>query len=77
MGESVFLLQIVENNPSRTVATIPAGGPLEADIIELCVKEIVSRGVGLFRSESHVTQDIRDGIRAAFLAIKDQTRFIV
>jgi hypothetical protein len=67
-------LQIVWDNGQ--LVTLPAGGQLEIDLIETCVKHILAKGVGVFRTETHVEQDIRDGIREAIMALKDQTRFV-
>ena len=77
MGAPVFLLQIVHAENRRIVAQIPGGGLLEAELIDLCTQHILSKGVGILRTESHVEQDIRDGIREAILGLKAQTRFIV
>jgi hypothetical protein len=77
MGAPVFLLQIVENDSQRKIAQIPGGGPLEADLIELCVTSIMARGVGVLRGEAHVEQDIRIGMQEALMSLKDQTRFLV
>lgn len=74
MGEPVFLLQIVRNDNQQTLAVLPGGGPLEADLVESCVvgildtnvvddcvTQILDKGVR-FRSQDHIEQDIRDGI---------------
>lgn len=77
MGAPLFLLQIVESQGNKVVAQVPGGGALEAELIDICTRAIVVRGVGLFRTEAHVEQDIRDGIAAAITGLKDQTRFLV
>lgn len=61
-------LQIVF--PSGEAVMFPAGGPVETDLIEAATREILARGVGLLRSEAHVEQDVRDGLRAAFEKFK-------
>jgi hypothetical protein len=74
----LFLLQIVENEtPQRLVAQIPGGGPLEADLIELCTSHIMSKGVGVMRTEAHVEADIRAGLKEAIYSLKEQTKFLV
>jgi hypothetical protein len=77
MASPLFLLQIIEAGGNRVVAQVPGGGALEAEIIELCTRAIVARGVGLFKTSAHVEQDIRDGIAEAIMGLKDQTRYIV
>ena len=74
---SHLLLQIVY--PNGEVVRFPGGGnpprqgPLEADLIELITTEIVSRGVGLLRTEAHVKHDIEEGTRKALQDFKDLT----
>jgi hypothetical protein len=76
MSAPVFLLQIVSAKDG-TVATLPAGGPLERDLVQCCTAAIVKRGVGVFRSEAHVRQAIAEGIAEALLDLKRETRGIV
>lgn len=90
--EPRFLLQVVDGQ--GVVVQLPAGGSLEADLLETitdaiaarglgsaeltiglalqegveavitaCVDAIVARGVGIGRTEAHVAQDVRDGLR--------------
>jgi hypothetical protein len=40
----------------------------QADLLEACTAAILKRGVGLWRTEAHVAQDIRDGLREAFVS---------
>jgi hypothetical protein len=77
LANPLFLLQIVEVGGPRAVAQIPGGGALEADLIDICTRTILSKGVGLFKTEAHVEQDIRDGLAEAIMGLKAQTRFIV
>ena len=63
-----FFLQIVDAN--GVVIRTHAGGKHEAELNRLLTSHIVSRGVGLFRSSTHVEQDIREGISAALLSLK-------
>lgn len=77
MGAPLFLIQIVEAASNHAIALIPGGGPLEAELVELCVAHIIPKGVGLFRTSAHVEADIRAGIREAIMGLKDQTRFVV
>lgn len=74
--EPLYLLQIVEAGSPHVVARLPGGRELEADLTELFVQAIVSRGVGMFRSTTHVEQDVRDGIKTAIHSLKAQTRFM-
>ena len=75
-GGPLFKLQIVDLHGAVVVSPF-AAGKLEMDLIEHCVAEVVARGVGIGRTEAHVAQDVRDGIRAAIQALKDQTRPLV
>lgn len=74
MGEPLFLLRIVRTDTQQTLATLPGGGPLEADLVESCVQgildtnviedcvtQVLDKGVR-FRTQDHIEQDIRDGI---------------
>lgn len=74
MGAPLFLLKIVHADANETLAVMPGGGPLEADLVESvvkgildteviedCVAQILARGVR-FRTQDHIEQDIRDGI---------------
>ena len=71
---SQLFLQIVDKD--GIIARIPAGGPLEADLIEICVRSIMTRSVGVFRTAAQVEVAVRDGIRDGILEVKRQTRFI-
>ena len=72
-GHPIFLLQIVHATDHSVVATIPGGGALEADLIDLCTRHIMAKGVGFFRGEAHVEADIRAGLAEAIMALKVQT----
>ncbi len=74
-GQPLFLIQIVRTEDGA-VATLPGGGPLEANLIELIVSHIIPKGVGLFRTSHHVEKDIRDGIKDAIMSMKQQTAYI-
>ena len=73
----LYYVQIVEAKPPYTVVRIPGGGPLERDLVKLCTEVIVSKGVGLFRTESQVRQAIEDGMTEALSAVKRESRFRV
>lgn len=75
IGRPLFLIQIVRTEDGA-VATIPGGGPLEANLIELIVSHIMSKGVVL-KTRRHIEQDIRDGIRDAIMSMKEQTKNLV
>ena len=46
-------------------------GSLELPLIEACEAAIIKQGVGVFRTEAHVRQAIRDGMAAAIQSLKD------
>jgi hypothetical protein len=70
-GPDHFLLQIV--TPEGEHVRFRAGGLIEANLIEICTQQILSRGVGLFRTQAHVEQDIRAGLAAALYEFKRTT----
>ena len=75
MGDPVFLLQVVDAE-TGDVAKFRAGGPLEAKLLTDCADAIVARGVGLFRTEAHVRQDILDGMRDVLSVLKKEARHL-
>lgn len=68
----LFRLQIVDAQDQVVVSPF-AAGRVEIDLIESCVRNIVARGVGMFRSEATVTTAIREGITEVIQALKDET----
>jgi hypothetical protein len=74
MSEPSFLIQIIDRGDR--VAILPGGGPLEANLIDLCTKQIMSKGVGLFKTEAAVEKAIRDGMAEALLSLKLKTMSI-
>jgi hypothetical protein len=70
MPSPPFYLQISDEH--GVIIRTRAGGKHEADLIDLCVQNIMPRGVGVFRTSKHVEQDIRDGIAAAIYGLKIQ-----
>ncbi len=73
MATPPFQIQLVDAD--GLIIRTPAGGRQEADLIEVIVAHVMSRGVGFFRSSKHVEQDVRDGVAAAMHAIKLQNPF--
>ena len=79
MGEPLFLLQIVENDSNRKVVSMPAGGALETELVDLCaqtvrdslkdvlvprcIEAIMSRKVGMFRTKAQVEQAVREELQ--------------
>ena len=49
----LFHLAIVKAE-TNDIVTLPAGGPLERDLITSCTAAIVRRGVGIFKTEKQV-----------------------
>jgi len=70
---SRFLLQIIDRATNDVIQFEP-GMAAEKLFIEDCVGQIIKRGVGFFRTEAHVVQDIRDGLEAAILELKAQIK---
>lgn len=71
IGRPLFLIQIVRTEDGA-VATIPGGGPLEANLTTLITSHIMSKGVVL-KLRKHIENDIREGIRDAIMSMKEQT----
>ena len=71
----LYLLQIVDASAPHAVVRIPAGGPLERDLVQICTEAIVSQGVGIFRTEAHVRKAIHAGITEAIADLKRESRF--
>lgn len=74
MAQPLFLLQIVHNDTGYLVARLPGGGPLERDLIQICKDAILSKGVGVFRTEAQVARAVEEGIREALLSVKRDAR---
>lgn len=75
IAATLFWLQIVD--AQGKVVTLPGGGKLERDLIEACTERIVTKGVGLFRTEAQVRQAIREGIADAMRDLKLETKQVV
>jgi hypothetical protein len=71
----VFRLQLVY--PDGEQLTFDAGSAFERDIVAAIKSEILARGVGMFRGEAHVAQDIEDGVKAALLSLKRESLRVV
>ena len=74
---TLYLLQIVDAREPHAVVRIPAGGPLERDLVQVCTDAIVSKGVGFFKTEGQVRRAIEAGMTEAILALKRESRFRV
>ena len=72
----LFLLQIVRAETGEVVR-FPGGGPLERDLIDACTEAIVSRGVGMWRTEAHVREAIAAGMTEAIMSLKRDTRQVI
>lgn len=64
----MFKLQIVL--PDGTPIRFSAGERVEMDLRATIKDAILKRGVGVFRTEAHVAQDIEDGIADALETFK-------
>lgn len=70
-NKPLFYLQIVDEG--GVVANLPGGGPLEASLIDLIANTIMAKGVGFFRTSTHVEKDVRDGVKEAIMSLKHKT----
>lgn len=73
-GHPLFHLQIVHVEDG-VVANIPGGGALEAELVALITRHVLSLGVR-FRTQKRVERAVREGVSAALMSLKEQTRFI-
>lgn len=71
----VFFLQIVDKDGQ--VAHLPGGGPLEVNLIDLVTKMILTKGVGLLKTQSQVESAIRAGFNEVLTGLKNQTISLV
>lgn len=67
----MFKLQLVF--PDGSKLPFSAGGQFERDLVESIKKAVIAKGVGLWKSEAHVAQDIEDGIKEVLLNLKRET----
>jgi hypothetical protein len=74
VNRPLFIIQIVRTEDGA-VARIPGGGPLEANLTELIVSHVMSKGVN-WKSRKHVEQDVREGVKDAIMSMKEQTTHI-
>ena len=72
MSAPVFKLALIY--PDGTSLPITAGGPVEIDLKAACKAAILSKGVGMFRTEAQVAQAIDEGITETIQALKDRAR---
>lgn len=70
-----FYIQI--SDADGRIITTRTGGKHERDLIESFVEAIVANKVGVFRTEAHVKQAIRDGITKAISDLKIKNPFDV
>lgn len=77
MPDALFLLQIVQAAAPHQVVRLPAGGPLELELIERCTDAIMAKGVGFGRTEAQVRQAIIGGMTEVVRGLKWQTRKVV
>lgn len=66
-------MQIVDVSTGEVVQWEP-GRSVEVDLVEDCLARILKRGVGFFRTSTHVEDDIRAGLLEALLELKKKVR---
>jgi hypothetical protein len=70
---SRFRISIIDTETGQQALLVP-GGSGERDLIQAATDDIVSRGVGYFKSEAAVRTAVEQGLRAAILAVKKEVR---
>lgn len=72
---SKFRLQIIDTITGNVVAGgIEPGRREELDFISDIVQRTLAKGVGFFRTENHVAEDLYDAIEEAILELKKTVR---
>jgi hypothetical protein len=61
---------------SGEVCVFPAGGPIEMDLVESIVKEVLANGVR-FKTQAHIEKDVRAGIQKAMWDFKKKSLELV
>ncbi len=72
MSVPVFKLQIVYVD--GTAIPFHAGSSFERDLVQVCKRAILAKGVGLWKTEAHVAKDIEDGIAEAIRELKREAK---
>lgn len=77
----LYYLQIADENGHAITSPFrplkQRHGCLDLPLIEACEAAIVKRGIGMFRTEAHVRQAIREGMAEAIQSLKDEYRPLV
>ena len=60
--------------PDGRVAQLPAGGPLEKELIEDVMNRVRTKKLGRLKSQSQVEAAVEDAINEAFVELKNRTR---
>ena len=71
-----FLLQIVDADPPHEIVRLPAGGPLERDLIRDGWEAVKAKGVGFAKTEAQVEQAFVEGMTDMIRGLKWETRQI-
>ena len=71
MNEPTYLIQVV-NKTSGSVVQWAPGSNVEKDLIRELVERVRAKGVGVFRTEAHVTSDIKTAIEELLYDLKAQ-----
>ena len=74
MAASDYELQVVRRGNKQVVARWPPGLADEHDLVEEIVGHVRARGVGVFKTEAHVLQAVRDSIEQGLRALKSRIR---
>lgn len=67
-----FRMQIVDRHGNVVASPFAAGGKLEMDFIDACVRAISREGAIFFRTDAA----IKRGITAAIKKLKEDTRYV-
>lgn len=71
LPEPVFRLKLVYPDGSELV--FDGGGAFEREIITVCREAVMKRGVGMWRTEAHVSRAITEGIAEALMSLKRES----
>lgn len=67
----MMLLQIVW--PDGRVVRVPAGGPIEKELIDDVVNRMRTRRVGLLKNKAQVCAEVEAAMRESFSELKNRT----
>lgn len=69
--ESAYVIQVVEKETGRVVEWAP-GQKVEREFVTDLCNRVAAKGVGIFRTTDHVTQDVHDALHELLFELKSE-----